>query len=89
VSIIGNSFVKGTISVDYELYKKHHLIASANFANVDDDIFEDSEWITAPDYSGYAIGYAFETFLGPIEAKWSWSPEVNKSIWFFNVGFWF
>ena len=89
VSIIGNSFVKGTISVDYELYKKHHLIASANFANIDDDIFEDSEWITAPDYSGYAIGYAFETFLGPIEAKWSWSPEVNKSIWFFNVGFWF
>ena len=84
VSIIGNSFVKGTISVDYELYKKHHLIASANFANVDDDIFEDSEWITAPDYSGYAIGYAFETFLGPIEAKWSWSPEVNKSIWFLD-----
>ena len=61
-----------------------------NFANVGDDIFSDiDEWFSIPEYSGYALGYAFETFLGPVEAKYSWSPETGKSKWFFNIGFWF
>ncbi|MGY0391435.1 patatin-like phospholipase family protein [Bizionia sp. KMM 8389] len=85
----GDSFVKGLINVDYEVFKKHHIVASANFANVDYDIFKTGEWITSPNYSGYAIGYSVETFLGPIEAKYSWSPERSNNIWYFNLGFWF
>ncbi|MDX1472184.1 MAG: hypothetical protein R3213_11860, partial [Flavobacteriaceae bacterium] len=45
--------------------------------------------ITAPDYSGYSAGYGIETFLGPIEARYTWSPETKDSIWLFNIGFWF
>ena len=56
---------------------------------VGDNIFEDGKWFTAPDYSGYALGYGLETFVGPIELKYTWSPETKKSIWFFNLGFWF
>jgi NTE family protein len=89
LSLLGDSYVKGTILLDYEIFKKNHINVAANFANVDNNIFDTGEWITAPDYSGYALGYSIETFLGPIEAKYSFSPEVNKSIWFFNVGFWF
>ncbi|RIA08402.1 NTE family protein [Flavobacteriaceae bacterium MAR_2010_72] len=89
VSLTGNSFVKGTLSLDYEIFKKHHITAVANYSNVEDNIFETGEWITAPDYSGYALGYAIETFLGPVQAQYSWSPETKKSIWFFNIGFWF
>lgn len=89
ISIAGNSFVKGTITLDYELFKKNHVNFAANFANVDNDIFETGEWITSPDFTGYAIGYSLETFLGPIEAKYTWSPEAKQSIWFFNLGFWF
>ncbi|WP_170233957.1 patatin-like phospholipase family protein [Bizionia myxarmorum] len=89
LSIRGNSFVKGMITADYEIFKKHHIVASANLANVDDDIFDSGEWFTSPDYTGYALGYSIETFIGPIEAKYTWSPEVKKSIWFFNLGFWF
>lgn len=89
LSIRGNSFVKGMLTADYEIFKKHHIMASANFANVDNDIFDSGEWFTSPDYTGYALGYSIETFIGPIEAKYTWSPEVKKSIWFFNLGFWF
>ncbi|MFC4723104.1 patatin-like phospholipase family protein [Geojedonia litorea] len=89
IALTGNSFVKGTLSFDYELFKKHHITAAANYSNVEDNIFETGEWITAPDYSGYALGYAIETFLGPVQAQYSWSPETKKSIWFFNIGFWF
>ena len=89
ISLTGNSFVKGSVVLDFEPFKKHHIKATVNYANIGDDIFTDGEWITAPDYSGYALGYGIETFLGPIEANFSWSPETNESIWFFNLGFWF
>jgi len=89
VSIIGDSFVKGYLNFDYEFVKNHHFNLGVNYANVADDIFETGEWFTTPDYSGYALGYAFETIFGPVEAKYSWSPETGKSKWFFNMGFWF
>lgn len=89
LSIQGDSFVKGTIKLDYEIFRKNHIQFIANYANVADNIFDDGEWITTPDFSGYGIGYAVETFLGPVELKYSWSPEVKDSIWFFNLGFWF
>ncbi|GGG38470.1 patatin-like phospholipase family protein [Bizionia arctica] len=89
ISLSGNSYVKGLITLDYEIFKKNHIILAANYSNIGDDIFVDGEWITSPDYSGYAIGYSLETFVGPIELKYTYSPEDNQSIWFFNLGFWF
>ena len=89
ISLIGNSFVKAKASVDYEIFKKHHITLEGNWTNVADNIFETGEWLTLPDYRGYALGYAIETFIGPIQAKYSYSPEQKTSIWFFNVGFWF
>lgn len=89
LTITGDSFVKGIITADFEFYKNNHVNLSANYANVANDIFKDGEWFTSPDFSGYAIGYGLETFLGPIEVKYSWSPEIKDSILFFNLGFWF
>jgi len=89
MSIIGSGFVKGVVDIDYEMFKNQHLIFSANFANVGDDIFDNGEWFSTPEYSGYAIGCSTETFLGPIEVKYSWSPETSDGNWFFNIGFWF
>ena len=89
ISITGNSFVKGYVNLDFEWLKKQHILFSANYSNTGDDIFEGGEWITSPDYSGYAVGYAMETIIGPIEARYSWSPDTGKAIWFFNLGFWF
>ncbi|WP_452227352.1 patatin-like phospholipase family protein [Lacinutrix cladophorae] len=89
LSLVGNSFVKGTINFDYEIFKKNHVNFAANYANIDDNIFDSGDWFSAPDYSGYAVGYSLDTFFGPIEAKYSWSPETKEGMWFFNVGFWF
>ncbi|MDO5978603.1 patatin-like phospholipase family protein [Flavivirga spongiicola] len=89
ISLTGNSYVKGSASVDYEIFKNHHISLEGNWANVADDIFETGEWFTFSDYNGYALGYAIDTFVGPIQGKFSYSPEQKKSIWFFNIGFWF
>lgn len=89
ISLTGNSYVKASASADYEIFKKHHITLEGNWANVDNDIFDSGEWFTLPDYRGYAIGYGIDTFLGPVEAKYSYSPERNEGIWYFNIGFWF
>lgn len=89
ISLLGNSYVKASFDVDYEIFKKNHVTLSGNFANVDNDIFESGEWLTLPDYRGYALGYGLETFLGPIQVKYSYSPEADNSVWYFNLGFWF
>ncbi|MEH6534868.1 MAG: patatin-like phospholipase family protein [Psychroserpens sp.] len=89
ISLTGNSFVKAYASADYELFHKHHLTLEANWANIDEDIFESAEAFTLPDYRGYGLGYGVETFLGPVQAKFSYSPEQRKSVWYFNIGFWF
>ncbi len=89
ISITGDSYIKALVELDYEIFKKNHVILSANFANVENDLFSTGNWISLPDYSGYALGYGFETFLGPIQAKYSYSPELEESQWFFSLGFWF
>ena len=91
LSLPGDSFIKGTINLDYEIFNKNHITLAANYANIEDDLFssEDIDWFSLPDYSGYALGYGVETFLGPLEAKYTFSPETKESYWFFNLGFWF
>lgn len=89
VSIAADSFVKALATVDVEFYKKHHLNLSANYANAENKLFSTGNWLSTPQYSGYAFGYGFETILGPIEIKYSWSPELPKGYTWFSFGFWF
>lgn len=89
LGLSGDSFIKGTVEVDYRFYKKSHLIFSGNFANVGNELFGSGNWFSTPEFSGYALGYSLETFLGPVEVKYSISPELKKSLWFFSLGFWF
>ena len=89
ISFSGDSYIKGLLELDYRFLRKNHLILSANYANVENRLFEGGHWFSWPDYSGYAIGYGRETFLGPVEVKYSISPELQESIWYFSIGFWF
>lgn len=88
VGIAGESYVKGTFTLDYKFLKRHHINMAANFADVG-DLFEDDKWSSAPEYSGYALGYGLETFLGPMEMKYTWSPENTSGFWYFSIGYWF
>ncbi|MFV8269203.1 patatin-like phospholipase family protein [Flavobacterium sp. GT2N3] len=89
LSIAANSYIKSTATVDYEFYNNNHFNFSANFANLGDRIFETVDWISIPKYSGYAVGYGLETVIGPIEIKYSWSPEQPKGYTWFSIGFMF
>jgi len=89
LSIAGDEYVKGTIDIHYQFYKKHFLTLSGNFSNIDDGLFKDMDWLAIPDYTGYALGYGAKTILGPMQIKSSWSPEVKRVQWFVSVGYWF
>ncbi|MFD2517210.1 patatin-like phospholipase family protein [Salinimicrobium flavum] len=89
IGLSGDSYIKGLVELDYEFYRKHHLIFSANYANVGNELYGTGEWFSSPEFSGYALGYSLDTFIGPIEIKYSISPELKESHWFFNLGFWF
>lgn len=89
LSLVGDSYVKTDVDVHYEFYKNHLVTISANIANVDDGLFKDSDWLSLPDYQGYALGYGIKTFLGPMQIKSSWSPQVKKVQWFVSLGYWF
>ncbi|MCB0374638.1 MAG: patatin-like phospholipase family protein [Sinomicrobium sp.] len=89
LSLSGDSYVKALGKIDYEFVPKNHLHFTVNYANVANDIFDTGEWLTAPDFSGYSLGYSLESFIGPIEARYSWSPERGSGMWFVNLGFWF
>lgn len=87
ISITGDSYVKGQFLFDYELFKNHHINLGGNFANAGDNIFTNNDFLSSPDFSGYTLGYGIKSFLGPLELKYSYSPEIDQSEWFISVGF--
>ncbi len=89
LSLPGNSFVKAYGRLDYRFAPKNHLLLSANFANVDDDLFRTGNWFTEPSFSGYGVGYGFESVIGPIQVYYSWTPEIKNDSIFFSIGYWF
>ncbi|PRX56686.1 patatin-like phospholipase family protein [Flagellimonas meridianipacifica] len=89
LSLPGNSFVKAYGRLDYEFAPKNHFMFTANFANVEDDLFRTGEWFSEPSFTGYGIGYGLESFLGPVQVFYSFSPESNENHIFFSVGYWF
>lgn len=89
LSVAGNSYIKAGGTVDWEFYKKNHLNFSANAAIIADDLYKRSDWFSDQKITGYALGYGLETILGPIEVKYSWSPERRQNFLWFSVGFWF
>lgn len=90
LTLTGESYLKLSLTADYQFYKKHHLNFIANFANIGNNIFDKLDtWFINPKYSGYALGYGMETVIGPVEVKHSWSPETKNHYTWFSVGFWF
>lgn len=90
ISLVGDSYVKGDITLDYVFYKKHHLNLSGNFTNIGNKIFANTEdWLSKPTYTGYQVGYGMESLIGPLEIKHSWSPETHNHYTWFSIGFWF
>lgn len=87
ISLRGNTYLKSTLTVDYEFLRRNHLNLSVNIANVGNDLFENGNWIERIHYVGYALGYGLETLLGPMEIKYAYSPETKNSHWYVALGY--
>jgi len=87
LSIAADSYIKSCFTLDYEIYKKNHINFAANYANAENKLFENGNWLSKPKFNGYAVGYALESIIGPVEIKYSWSPELRKGYAYFTVGF--
>ncbi len=87
ISLSGNTMIRALFNVDYEIFKKNHVSFSANFASLDDDLFEQDDWFRVAQYSGYALGYGIDTFLGPLELKYSFSPQQDDGEFYVRLGF--
>lgn len=89
LSLPGNSYVKAHGRLDWEISSENHLFFIADYANVADDLFRTGDWFSLPMYSGYGFGYARESFFGPLQVAYTWSPEGPGNGVFFSLGFWF
>jgi len=83
-----NSFLKSSLTMRYEFLPKNYFSATANYARVELDLFNEGD-IFDNTKSGYMLGYGLDTFLGPIEINYTWSPDHKERYWYFNVGYWF
>lgn len=82
------AYLKSALTFRYEPFKNQFASVTANVARLTDDIFNEGR-IFEDSKLGYGIGYGFKSPIGPIEVKYTWSPDTSKNFWFFNVGFWF
>lgn len=90
LSLSGNSYVKASSVIDYEFYKKNHINFTYNASIVGDFIFNATKtWLNKPSFTGFGLGYGLETLIGPVEIKYTWSPETHFSAFWFNLGFTF
>lgn len=87
-SLTDQSFLKSEFHLRYSIFDKHYLNFIANYGRIGKNVLRRGE-VLKEIKSGYALGYSLETILGPIEIKYSWSPDHNDRFWLFNLGFWF
>ena len=82
------SFLRSGLTARYEFLPKNYFSATANYARIEEDVFNKGNLFDNTK-SGYMVGYGMDTFIGPIEINYAWSPDHSKKYWYFNVGYWF
>ncbi len=87
LALRGDTYLKSSLSVDWEFVNKNHLSVFGNIANVGEDLFSTGQWIDGIDYSGFGLGYGLETPLGPLQIKYAYSPERDATEWHIAAGF--
>ncbi|MFD0993976.1 patatin-like phospholipase family protein [Tenacibaculum geojense] len=86
--LTNQSFIRTSLDIRYNIFNKHYVSLIGNLARVENDIFSNTNFFENIK-SGYALGYGIETFIGPVELKYSWSPDHSRGFFLFNLGFWF
>ncbi len=90
LQISGDSYIKSSLLLDYNFLKRHHFNVTANYSNVGSRIFDVQQWVERVGFSGYAIGYGYDSIIGPIQLKYAFSPDENtEDQIYISVGYWF
>ena len=82
------TYLKSAIKLRQEIFDKNYLTFATNVARVENNVLKEAKIFKNTKF-GYALGYGLDTFVGPIEVNFSWSPKTNNNHWYFNIGFWF
>jgi NTE family protein len=85
-SFENNSYLKGSIELRCKIVKDHLLSFTSNFARTDWDTFKSGS-LFQNIKSGYALGYGYDSIIGPLKIVNTWSPEGNSQRWYFSLGF--
>lgn len=83
-----NGFLKSTFIVRRAFFKQNYLSLIANYSRVAHDLFNRGN-LFENTKSGYAVSYGINSFIGPIELIYTWSPDTTQKFWYLNFGFWF
>jgi len=82
------TFLKSLFLFRYQFVENHYVRFIANYARLDGNVFKGID-IFKGVKKGYAIGYSVDTFIGPVEFTYGWSPDTKQDQLSFNFGFWF
>jgi len=83
-----NSYLKTAFTLRYELFNKHFLSTTANFARTEEDLLNNGA-IFENTKKGYALEYGIKSLVGPIILTYAYSPDIKKNYWNFKIGYWF
>jgi len=83
-----NSYLLSTAKIQVEIFKDNYISFVKNIANIRPDLYKGKDVLKSTN-DGYALSYGLNSFLGPIEFHYSWSPDHNDTIYYINLGFWF
>jgi NTE family protein len=85
-SFVNHSYLKGVLELRLEFMKNHLFSFAGNFARVDLDIYNGGK-IFQNVKSGYALGYGYNSIIGPLKLVNTWSPDGESHRWYFSLGF--
>lgn len=83
-----NSYLITTAKIQVEIFKNNYVSFVKNMANIRHDLYKGHDVFKSTN-DGYGVSYGLNSFLGPIEVHYTWSPDHNDKMWYINLGYWF
>lgn len=86
LELFENSVLVGRLALRYRLGMRHYLILTGNYAKQADNFFD---ILKRDDIWGGAVGYAYNSIIGPISVTFDTSNWDKSLGFYFNLGFYF
>lgn len=86
LELFENSVLVGRLALRYRLGMRHYLILTGNYAKQADNFFD---ILKGDDIWGGAVGYAYNSIIGPISVTFDTSNWDKSLGFYFNLGFYF